>query len=800
MAAPALLLALAAAAAASDPSAVFLNAYCTSCHGEKAQMANRRFDRGALSPADALAVARRLEAGTMPPQNAKQPPTAERQAFLAHLAKQTPGKITLRRLNRREYLNTIGDLLNMEMDQFDPTSRFPRDQQYAHMDNIGETLVTSGYLLEQYLDAADTVIRKALPGTPAPAPREWVFKDHFRQQKELDGARQRNQLMQYMTLFEHPRTPHYEGAYAPLHAFAEGVPYDGFYEVKVQVEALHRRHPYDPKLFGMDPEAPFRFGVVAGNSRAGYLQHEQPIQPAVAEPVDLADGGPHWLTFRVRLDAGYQPRFIFPNGMNNVRNVFSTFARRFPEFLPEDQRNVAQGIVAGRIAMMKYGPIPQIRIHQVVLRGPLDAPPMPASQRVLYGDRPFAASRTREILASFATRAYRRPATAEEVNRLVAIADKRRAAGVPAETALQDALKAVLCSPAFLYISTDAEKDHLTAHALASRLSYFLWSTMPDEALLKQASTGALLRDGVLRAETRRLLASPRSKAFVEGFLDSWLNLRSLGDMPPDRDAFGAYYWDDLQNAMKTETRMLMRHLLDENKSLHDLIDARYSFINKPLARLYGMADAMPSAGGHAFRKVDLTDARRGGLLGHGSILTVSANGIETSPVTRGVWMLENIFGTPPAPPPDDVPALDPDVRGAKTVRDLLTKHRESPACRSCHRSIDPPGFALENFDPIGRWRAKYQGSGAAPIDASGELPTGEKFTDIAGLREALAKRQPQFTRFLTDRLLTYGCGRKFDAADRPQIDAIASAAAQKGHGLRDLVELVVLSDAFRRP
>ncbi|MBM3792930.1 MAG: DUF1587 domain-containing protein [Acidobacteria bacterium] len=391
----ALLLAFAAAAAANDPASAFLDTYCTACHGEKAQMANRRFDRGPLNPADALAVARRIEAGTMPPHTAKQPSAAERQAFLAGLAKQEPAKVTLRRLNRREYLNTIGDLLQMEMDQFDPTSRFPHDQQYAHMDNVGETLVTSGYLLEQYLDAADAVIRKALPGTPAPAPRQWMFKEHFRQQKELDGARQRNKLMQYMTLFEHPRTPHYEGAYAPLHEFSGGVPYDGFYEVKVQVEALHRRNPYDAKLFGMDPEAPFRFGLVAGNSRAGYLRHEQSIQPLLAEPVDLADGGPQWVTFRVRLDAGYQPRFIFPNGMNNVRNVFSSFARRFPEFLPEDQWDVGQGIVAGRIAMMKHGPIPQIRIHQVEIRGPLDAPAMPASQRVLYGDRPFDIGRTR---------------------------------------------------------------------------------------------------------------------------------------------------------------------------------------------------------------------------------------------------------------------------------------------------------------------------------------------------------------------------------------------------------------------
>jgi hypothetical protein len=373
----------------------------------------------------------------------------------------------------------------------------------------------------------------------------------------------------------------------------------------------------------------------------------------------------------------------------------------------------------------------------------------------------------------------------------------RRAAGVGAETALRDALKAVLCSPSFLYIAEGEGKERLPAYALASRLSYFLWSTMPDEELLEKARTGALLRDEVLRAETRRMVASPRAKAFVEGFLDSWLNLRSLGDMPPDRDAFGAYYWDDLQNAMKTETRMLMGHLLAENKSLHEFIDARYTFLNKPLARLYGMAEGMPSAGGHIFRKVELGDARRGGLLGHGSILTVSANGIETSPVTRGVWMLENIFGTPPAPPPDDVPALDPDVRGAKTVRDLLVKHRESAACQSCHRSIDPPGFALENFDPIGRWRVKYPGGAA--IDASGELMTGEKFTDIVGLREALAGKKAAFTRMLTERLLVYACGRKFDAGDRLQVEGIAGKVAARGNGLRDLVELVVESEAFRR-
>lgn len=789
-------------ALAVDPVSGFLTAYCNGCHGPSAQMAGRRFDRLQVDPLtpdsynDAEAILRRVQAGTMPPAKAKQPTAAEKQALTARLAPivaaaRPPERVALRRLNRREYRNTIADLFGIDMSMFDPTNRFPRDQQYAHADNIGETLITSGYLLEQYLDAAGQVVQKALPDAAPPAPRTWIFKDKFRQQPELDGARTRNNLLQYMTLFEHPRTPHHEGAYAPLRDFTEGVPADGFYEVKVQVEALNRKHPYDYNLLGTDPDAPFRFGVVAGNARAGHLHHSQPIEPVLAETT-LEDGGPYWLTFRVRLDAGFQPRFTFPNGMDNVRKVFSQFPHRFPQFLPPDQRNVGPGIVLGRIAMMKYAPLPHIRIHEVQIRGPLDAPAQPPAQTLLYGGRPFAPERTRDILVNFASRAYRRPATPAEIDRLMAIARKRTAEGKSPEQALKDAFTAALCSPAFLYLDTTEEKGRLSAHALASRLSYFLTSTMPDEALLQKARSGALLQDQVLLAETRRLLANPKSAAFVEGFLDSWLNLRSLGDMPPDRDNFGAYYWDDLQAAMKTETRLLMRHLIDNNGPVLDFLNARYTFLNKPLARLYGVDQNISSKDGHQFRKVELADQRRGGILGHGSVLTVSANGIETSPVTRGVWVLENILGTPPGPPPDDVPALDPDVRGAKSVRDLLTKHRESPACMSCHKSIDPPGFALESFDPIGRWRDKYP-NGVA-IDPAAELPSGEKFDDIEGLRHILTKDKQAFSRVLAGRLLSYATGRIPSAADRPAVEALAI----QNEGLRDMIESIVRSDAFR--
>jgi hypothetical protein len=361
----------------------------------------------------------------------------------------------------------------------------------------------------------------------------------------------------------------------------------------------------------------------------------------------------------------------------------------------------------------------------------------------------------------------------------------------------------VLCSPAFLYLAEPSPEvpaapadRSLNAHALAARLSYFLWSTTPDPELTRRANTGELLRPDVLLAQTRRLLASPRADAFVHGLLDSWLNLRTLGDMAPDRGTFVRYYADDLQSAMKRETQLFTRDLLDRNVSIARFLDADYTFVNRPLARLYGLPTAIDGATGHEFRRVPVDPQQRGGLLGQASVLTVSANGVETSPVIRGVWLLDNILGTPPAPPPDNVPPIDPDIRGAKSMREILTKHRDNPSCYECHRKIDPLGFALERFNPIGEWRETYEKK--VPIDTSGELPGGQHFADVAGLKQALVERKSQFARMLTERLLTYACGRRVEPLDRPAIDAILEATKPNAYPFRDLIEHVVLSPTFR--
>ncbi|MBI3209751.1 MAG: DUF1592 domain-containing protein [Candidatus Solibacter usitatus] len=801
----ALLLALSAwyAPAADDGVPAFLGAYCTNCHGEKMQMAERRFDRVQLPANDVDTIillqdiVDKMNLGAMPPQAAKQPSGTQRIAFIETLTRaiaeahakrnSTGGATVLRRLNRREYINTVGDLMAINMSMFDPTTRFPRDQMVGHMDNIGDALSTSGYLLEQFLDAADQVVEKAFRVRERAAVKTWTFHAPFRQQPELDPAHRSAHGMSYLSLYETSKTVRQEGSYGMLHEFAQGVPADGFYEIKVRAEAMNRRHPYEARIFNMDPDAPFRLGVVPGNARIGALHHSQPMEPQLGE-VTLDDNGPESHTFRIWLDAGFMPRFTFPNGMIDGRRAFTQILNRYPQLLPPDQQDYPRGIFLARPHVLKYAKMPHIRITEVVIKGPYyDTWPL-ASHGVLSGGG------AREVLTAFARRAYRRPATTAELVTLRALVTARRKVGRPPREALQDGLKAALCSPAFLYLSQANDGRYLDAHALASRLSYFLWSTMPDEELF--SATSALAKPEALLAQTRRMLSHPKSQGFVEGFLDSWLNLRSLGDMPPDRDAFERYYAHDLQTAMRTETQMFARHLLDKNESILNFLDSDFTFVNKPLAKLYGMDAGMSSVDGHRFRQVKITNPIRGGLLGQGSVLTVSANGIETSPVTRGVWILENIFGTPPAPPPDNVPTIDPDVRGAKSMREILTKHRESPACMSCHVKIDPPGFALESFDPIGSWRDKYPNK--VPIDPSGQLEDGKLFSGVAELKKLLLERKPQFARMLTERMLTYACGRRMEALDRPRVDRIVKELAARGYGFRDLVELVVLSEPFR--
>ena len=801
----------------------FLGTYCNDCHGADVQSGDRRFDELGLpvSRVDTLVVLKdvldQVHLGAMPPKDAEQPSAAEIKAFVeraTHAIREgreslasTGGSTVLRRLNRREYINTVGDLFGLNMAAFDPTTAFPRDQTAEHMENLGDVLKTSGYLLDQYLDAADMIVEKVFAAKRQSPVNHWHFKDNFRSKSKQNDP-QREHDNRHLNVYECMDSEKHTSGYGFISDFKEGVPVDGMYEVRFRAHAMNRVNSYDPAIFGIDPREPFRLGIVPGDERAGPLELPQPIQPMLAEEV-MGDGDPVWYTAKVWLDAGQTIRFVFPNGPKDYRRSWFKIADYHKDKWPPTKPGERIGIGdAHRITVVEGKP-PHISIHEVIVRGPLQEKHKASAVReAILDESATDPQKMRGVIKCFANRAYRRPATPEEVDHLIAVAETRMGAGRTPEEGLKDALKAALCSPAFLFLSQETlpeadrsgsgpgtpGRQQLDGYALAARLSYFLWSSMPDDELFRLAASGELTKPEVVRAQALRMLKSPRSDAFVSGFLDSWLNLRGLGGMPPDRGRYESYYYKDLERAFKEETRLFMRDLIDTDGSIMNFLDCDYGFLNQPLATHYGVGDLGDPGRAHEFRKVRFADATRGGLLGMGSVLTISANGIETSPVVRGVFLLENILGTPPPPPPDDVPAIDPDVRGAKSIRDLLSKHRESPSCYGCHQKIDPLGFALENFDPVGGFRTRI---GKTKVDASGELPSGEKFSDVAGLKKVLLKRKSLFASMLTERILTYACGRRMEALDDRVIEEIVAELPEHDYGLRSLIEAVVTSELF---
>ncbi|MEL6898604.1 MAG: DUF1592 domain-containing protein, partial [Planctomycetota bacterium] len=400
-------------------------------------------------------------------------------------------------------------------------------------------------------------------------------------------------------------------------------------------------------------------------------------------------------------------------------------------------------------------------------------------------------------IRQFADRAFRRPATKEELNRLNDFYQLRISKGSAPLAAYKDTLKTILCSPGFLYLQPVRQSNRVQPHGVATRLSYFLSSSTPDAQLSESATDQSILDREVRAKHAMRLLNTETRERFVHEFLDSWLNLRTLGEMPPDRALFWQYYAWDLRSDALAETRSFFDDLIQRNASADSLLDSEHAFLNRDLAILYDMPDAVPATDPRPdrIRRVALSDNQRGGLLGQSSVLTVTANGIETSPITRGVWMLENIIGLPTPPPPEDVPAIDPDVRGATSIRNLLEKHRESDACYQCHRRIDPMGFALEAYDPIGVIRSRY--TNKSKIDTAGELPSGDRFSDIRQLKQLLLQRKRFVVRTLVERLFAYALGRPLDPINQQYVDAVLQQTQPEGYRLRDLIVAVVKSPLF---
>jgi len=819
-----ILLALSALAAAGELRAAeapaksveqFLNRYCLECHDADVHKGDRSFHKFALplktlpQVIEARDMIDQLTLREMPPKKATQPSDDERLMAIralragtgaAEASLQSSGSRTvLRRLSNREYENTLATLFGRRVDTLGLTADFPKEKTARHLDTIGQSLVTSGFLLDQYFQAANRLVETRL-GKPAIAPKTWKFNKNFLQYEELAGSHRKAFNFRYLNLYEQPNTDTRQGGYGHIEDFKQGVPVSGLYDLEVEAAAMHRDTHYDPAIFGIDFSEPFILGVVPGDVTKGHIHYPQAIEPLLASSV-VPDSKPTRLKFRVWLEAGQTPRFIFPNGPYESRASVVTINKRYKD---EFKSPIGSSGV-DRAHILLEGQLPHIRISEIVVQGPLAEPAGGPEEVAVFGEQGFQPDRALDQLFTFATKAYRRPLQDADRAPLRKMYERRLAEKAAPRQAALDTLKLVLCSPSFLYLSevTQEGERRLQPFDLSTRLAYSLWATPPDEALFASAAAGKLTDDAELKRQIDRLLADERANGFVNGFLDSWLNLRELGGMPPPRETNRAYYAEDLPASMKAEARLFFKELLKENLPVTQFLHADHTFVDKKLAKLYDLPEQKTLRLADGFRKVSLAgDQRRGGLLGMAAVLTVSANGVETSPVIRGAWVSENILGVKPPPPPDVVPAIEPDVSGTTTIRQRLAKHSTDRACAECHRKIDPLGFSLESFDPVGRWRETYPKpkKGPAPkIDTTGEFASGEAYQDFAGFRDILHdKREEQFTRHLIRQFLAYSTGRLMEPADEFAVDRIYAKAKQQGLGLRTIVVECLTSDVFR--
>ena len=766
--------------------------YCVACHNDRLLTAGLTLEGLDLSQVGPHAetwekVVAKLRTRTMPPVGRPRPAAATYDALAGWLedeidrhaaAHPDPGRTeAFHRLNRAEYANAIRDLLALEVDV---TALLPADDidEYG-FDNMADILTVSPALMERYLSAARKIGRLAVGETPlGPGTETYKVPILLVQDDRMGddvpfGSR---------------------GGIGIRHYF----PVDGEYDLEIR---LHRNYVNYVRGMGSRHELEVRLdGALVRTFVFGGEEPEGVQAPASYGGNQFGD--PEWEEYMLYADANMRARFQATAGPHVVSVAF---VRRFTE--PEGVLQPRQSIFAVAVNEMRDG---YAAVEHVAIGGPYTStgPGDTPARRALFTCRPPGAALeeeeacAREILTSLARRAYRRPVEAADLTTLMGFYRAGRTDG-SFDAGIQLALERVLIAPDFLFrVERDpVDIEPATAYALtdlemASRLSYFLWSSGPDDQLLDLAEQGRLSDPEVLGRQARRMLADPRAKELVRNFAGQWLYLRNLRGAVPDALVFPEFD-ENLREAFLQETELFVESLVHDDRSVLDLLRADYTFVNERLAQHYGI----PNVYGSHFRRVELDPAtaeRRGGIFGHGSLLTVTSYPNRTSPVLRGKWVLTNILGTPPPPPPADVPDL-PD-RGedgrAATVRDRLERHRESPACSVCHAPMDPLGLALENYDAIGKWR--LTGEAAQPIDASGNLPDGTAFEGPTGLRTLLLERREQFVGTLTEKLLAYALGRGPEYYDRPTVRAITRAAAEDDYRWSSIVVGIVQSTPFR--
>ncbi|MBL48284.1 MAG: hypothetical protein CMP28_04945 [Roseibacillus sp.] len=807
-----LLIAVGMSAGADEHASKFLKQHCIRCHGSQEQKADRRFDtlpsqiRNLNDLERYQEIVDLLNLGEMPPQDEPQPTAEESARIIAQLTKKLVTARTelsgsgrhgvLRRLNSWEYRQTIGDLLGLNVDVWNPAEDFPEEVKVHGFDNNGSGLVTSGRLMNHYLATAEEAIRRATQFGARPVSGKYAQQTPFYfNGKEAKDLPKLFQTGRFRFVPETPYTDlygrHYRGGHIGfLPLFRKGgVSHSGIYTIRVRAAAVGRFHDYGKALGDFRNGDPLVMEIAAVDRRGSVTSTGNVSKMVSLARVELTNAEPRWFQWDVYMEAGYEPEVRFRNGplaAKRMVRVLTTKAADKPEFKPFV--GMKAGIEKGHGVLKAYKG-PRLRIWEINVEGPhVDIWPG-VGHRALYGDlapENLNQGTIAQRLEAFAEKAFRRPPVDGELDPIQQLVADKIKEGLEPLQVLQLGAQAILCSPGFLYLNLG--EGELNEFALASRLSYFLWASPPDEILLELARTGKL-RSG-LSTQVERMLADPRSVRFVRHFVRQWLDLDNIGTMPPS-PSFLEYYRDDLETAMRGETETFFRHVLEKNLPPREFLAADYSFLNRELALHYGIEGVQ----GNRLQRVSLKGSRRGGLIGQGAFLTASANGVDTSPVVRGIYVLEKILGYTPPPPPPDVALLEPDIRGATSVREQLIKHREIATCAECHRKIDPLGFALENFDAIGGWRDRY--GDKLKVDPSGKLPDGNMFSTNAEFRDLILGKDETFSRCLAKKLLTYAIGRQLNGSDRPSIDGISMEMAGADKGLRDLIQAVVGSESF---
>ena len=739
----------------------FLVKNCLPCHNKKQRAGDLRLDRfrNAKAAAKHIEVWERVHGklirGEMPPPGRPRPDPQAVRAVLGWIESQLetseqdrspdPGRVTARRLNRVEYNNTVRDLLGV---RFRPADDFPADDTGYGFDNIGDVLSLSPLLMEKYLAAAEKIVLSAIVVRP----------------------RIRPTLTKYLSPRIDQATPgddngiaySPEGALAVVHEF----PVDAEYELRIRV--VDRR--YRPKEGQPPPPLP-------APAHMAVSVDGQSVKVFQVEP-DRYERGMFDLSLRV--EAGnHRLSAEFPvDGMENL------VIKEDPNDPDEEER--------------------KLFADYFVINGPFNPKPPPlteAHKRIMVCGDPEGAYQpdcARRILNNLIPRAYRRPVGPGEIEALLPLVESAEREGDSFAQGIQQAIKAILVSPHFLFrIEQDPDPNdpaalHEVSHyELATRLSYFLWSSLPDDDLFRTAAESKLREAESLEAQVRRMIQDPKSWALVENFAGQWLQLRNLESVAPDPDRFPDFD-DPLRNAMRRETELFFATVMREDRSILDFLDAPFTFLNGRLARHYGVEGVV----GKQFRRVELDGGQRSGVLTQASILTVSSYPTRTSPVLRGKWLLENVLGTPPPAPPAEVPELDEAQVGLHgTLREQLEQHRAHPSCAVCHARIDPLGFGLENYDAIGAWRTHER---KFPIDASGAFPNGESFSQPQELKALLKARKDEFARCLTEKMLTYALGRGLERYDKPTVNEIVRRLREDGYRFSRLVLEIVQSMPFR--